>query len=63
MLGLSFDKSPHNYFYNCDTITGTFDSPGNCQWGDCIHPTRCNKQKTGSFCSLKWNKKNFKNEQ
>ena len=41
LLGLSFDKrSPHNYFYNCDTITGTFDSPGDCRWGDCTHPTK-----------------------
>ena len=36
LLGLAFDKvSPYNYFYNCDTIYGTFDSPGDCRWHDC----------------------------
>ena len=31
LLGLAFDKvSPYNYLSNCDTISGTFDSPNEC---------------------------------
>ena len=47
LFGLAFDKvSPYNYFYHCDTIAGTFDSPGDCRWYDCSYPTRYNTQQT-----------------
>ena len=47
LLGLGFDKvSPYNYLDNCDTITGTFDSPGDCRWGDCSYPTKYQVQQT-----------------
>ena len=40
LLGLAFDKvTPYNYFSHCDTLYGTFDSPGDCQWGDCTTPS------------------------
>ena len=47
LLGLTFDKvTPYKYFYNCDTISATFDSPGDCRWHDCTRPTRYNTQQT-----------------
>ena len=47
LLGLAFDKvSPYNYMGNCDTIVGSFDSPGDCRWHDCTQPTRYNVQQT-----------------
>ena len=47
LLGLAFDKvSPYNYFANCDTIYGTFDSPRDCRWNACTYPTRYNVQQT-----------------
>ena len=47
LLGLAFDKvSPYNYYGNCDTIKGTFDSPVDCRWHDCTHPTRREVQQT-----------------
>ena len=47
LLGITFDKrSPHNYLANCDTIRGTFDSPGDCRWHDCTYPARYNTQQT-----------------
>ena len=47
LLGLAFDKvSPYNYFGNCDTIIGTFDSPRDCRWADCTYPTRYHVQQT-----------------
>ena len=40
LLGIAFDKhSPDKYLVNCDTIQGTFTSPGECRWGDCITPS------------------------
>ena len=36
LLGIAFDKrSPYNYYDNCDTIYGSFNSPGECRWFDC----------------------------
>ena len=47
LLGLAFDKvSPHDYLVNCDTVSGTFDSPGDCRWADCSRPTRYKVQQT-----------------
>ena len=47
LLGLTFDKvSPYDYSINCDTISGTFDSPGECRWHDCSYYTRRNVQQT-----------------
>ena len=47
LFGLAFDKvSPYSYFYNCDTIQGTFDSPNDCRWVDCGYPRRLNAQQT-----------------
>ena len=47
LLGLAFDKvSPHDYLVNCDTISGTFNLPDECQWADCSRPTRYKVQQT-----------------
>ena len=47
LLGLAFDKvTPYNHDGNCDTIRGTFDSPGECRWHDCTYPNRYNIQQT-----------------
>ena len=36
LLGLAFDKrSPYDYWTNCDTVYGTFNSPQDCRWLDC----------------------------
>ena len=47
LLGLGFDKrSPYSHLSNCDTITGTFDSPSDSRWADCSYPTRYHTQQT-----------------
>ena len=47
LLGLAFDKSsPYNYFHNCDTVYGTFDSLLDCRWDRCTYPTRHHTQQT-----------------
>jgi len=49
LLGIAFDKrSPYNYLHNCDTIQGSFNSPGDCRWHDCYHSStgKRNKQQT-----------------
>ena len=47
LLGLAFDKkSPYDYLHNCDTISGTFDSPRDCRWADCSQPARYHVQHT-----------------
>ena len=36
LLGIAFDKrSPYNYYVNCNTIKGSFNSPIDCRWYDC----------------------------
>jgi len=38
--GISFDKaSPYNYYSNCDTVYGSLNNPGECQWDDCYLPS------------------------
>ena len=47
LLGLAFDKrSPYDYSVNCDTVSGTFDSPGECRWHDCNYSKQRNTQQT-----------------
>ena len=39
-VGLTFDKhSPYNYKANCDTYKGTFTSPRDCRWENCVLPS------------------------
>ena len=38
--GITFDKmSPYNYYFNCDTLTGTLTNPCECCWYDCQLPS------------------------
>jgi len=49
LLGIAFDKhSPYKYYYNCDTIGGSFNSPSDCRWHDCYSSStgKRNKQQT-----------------
>ena len=47
LLGLAFDKvSPYQYLSNCDTISGTINSPSDCRWADCDSSTRYGTQQT-----------------
>ena len=39
-IGFTFDKaSPYNYTYNTDTYHGTFTSPRDCRWENCLLPS------------------------
>ena len=45
-VGLTFDKeSPYNYKANCDTYKGSFTSPGDCRWENCILPSSFSSSK------------------
>ena len=38
--GITFDKeTPYNYYYNCDTLSGSLTSPSDCRWYDCHLPS------------------------
>ena len=38
--GITFDKrTPYKYYSNCDTLTGSLTSPGECRWYDCYLPS------------------------
>ena len=38
--GITFDKvTPYNYYYNCDTLSGSLTSPRDCRWADCRLPS------------------------
>ena len=37
LLGITFDKStPDKYLNNCDTMQGSFTTPADCRWLDCV---------------------------
>ena len=39
-IGLTFDKAtPYNHMVNCDTYRGSFATPGDCRWDNCILPS------------------------
>jgi len=49
LLGIAFDKeSPYNYYSNCDTIQGSFNSLRDCRWHNCHSAStgKRNKQQT-----------------
>ena len=38
--GIAFDKeSPYNYYYNHDTLGGSFTNPADCCWHNCKLPS------------------------
>ena len=38
--GITFDKeSPYNYYYNCDTLSGSLTGPNECRWHNCHLPS------------------------